>query len=76
MKSLHLGADELREVNDAIDYFDRVCTRIAAISNYPHLRWIAGSAAVALLPTIVSGAIKAYELLGPLVERLRPTTGS
>lgn len=76
MKSIPLGAARLRETSEAIEYFDRLCNRITKISNYPHLRWIIGSTTVAMLPTIVSGLVKTYELLSPIVQRLQQSTGS
>ncbi|HXT68429.1 MAG TPA: hypothetical protein VN700_01635 [Vicinamibacterales bacterium] len=74
--SLSSGADDLGQANETIEYLDRLCDRIGTISHYPHLRWVLGSATVALLPTLFSGFLRIVEVVNPLLDRLQQSTGS
>jgi hypothetical protein len=66
--------ESLRRGNEALDYFDKVCARVNAISNYPHLVRLLKYVALALTPSAASAALKAYETLGPVILRLLKTS--
>jgi hypothetical protein len=55
---------------EALDYFDKVCTNIQAISNYPHLRRLLSLFSLSLLPSFVQIGIKLYQNVGPLLGPL------
>lgn len=62
-----LDFDKLRKGNEALDYFDKVCTRLQSISNYPHLRRLIRYVGLASTPTILSLGIKVYQSAGPIL---------
>lgn len=65
--SQELDVEKLRKGYEAFDYFEKVCERIQAISNYPHLRRLLKFFALALTPTIISLALKLYDGLAPII---------
>lgn len=63
-------ASALREGNDALDYFDKVCLRVESISDYPHLQRLMSYAGVALMPSALSMLLRLYDQLNPVVRPL------
>lgn len=55
---------------EALEYFDKVCANIQAISNYPHLRLLLRLSSISLLPSLVQIGIKLYQNAGPLLTPL------
>ncbi len=60
--------EKVRNGNEALDYFDKVCLRIKGISNYPHLKRLLGYMALAITPSIVSLIIKSFEDVVPIIR--------
>lgn len=56
-----LNLEKLKNGYEAYDYFEKVCERVQAIPNYPHLKRILKFLGLALTPTIISVALKLYE---------------
>lgn len=65
--------ETLRKGNEALDYFEKVCTRVQAISSYPHLKRLLRYIGLALTPSIISLALKFYEnvvpIIGPVLKK-------
>ncbi|MFA5897554.1 MAG: hypothetical protein WC829_00435 [Hyphomicrobium sp.] len=61
------------EGNEALEYFERLSTRIQSISNYPHLRLFAGYIGLAVTPSAVSLAFDLLRGAAPLIRSLVPT---
>jgi hypothetical protein len=59
--------DTLRQGNEALDYFEKVCMRIEGISNYPHLIRLLKYFGLALTPSFVSLGFKLYDKLSPIL---------
>lgn len=55
---------------EALEYFDKVCANIQAISNYPHLRRLLRLSSISLLPSLVQIGFKLYQSAGPLLKPL------
>jgi hypothetical protein len=62
-----LDIEKLKNGYEAFDYFEKVCEKVQAISNYPHLKRLLKFLGLALTPTIISLALKLYESLSPLI---------
>jgi hypothetical protein len=62
--------EKVRNGNEALDYFERVCARIQSISNYPHLKRLLGYLALAITPSIASLIIKSFEDVAPIIRPL------
>lgn len=58
---------------EALDYFDKVCTNIQAISNYPHLRRLLSFSSLSMVPSLIQIGIKLYQNAGPLFSPLLKT---
>lgn len=58
----------LSKGKEALDYFDKVCSKVQTISNYPHLKRLIGSAGLAMIPSVISLAIKLYQGALPLID--------
>jgi hypothetical protein len=68
-----LDFETVRNGNEAHDYFEKVCTNVQSISNYPHLRRLLRYIGLALTPSIISLVIKLYNdlvpIIGPLLKK-------
>jgi hypothetical protein len=53
--------EALKQSNEALDYFDKLCAKVDAIPNYPHLDRLLRYMGLALTPSVVSLAIKILE---------------
>jgi hypothetical protein len=53
--------------NEALDYFDKVCAKIEAISNFPHLSRLLKFSSLSLLPSLIQIGFKLYQNIGPIV---------
>lgn len=62
--------EKVRNGNEALDYFEKVCARIQAISNYPHLKRLLGYMALAITPSIATLIIKSFEDVAPIIRPL------
>jgi hypothetical protein len=62
--------ETLHEGNEALDYFDRICTRVQAISNYPHLTRLLKFVGLALTPSAISLALKLFDDIRPILGGL------
>jgi hypothetical protein len=62
--------EKVRNCNEALDYFERVCARIQTISNYPHLKRLLGYMALAITPSIASLILKSFEDVAPIIRPL------
>lgn len=71
MNADRIDAVHLKSASDTLDYFDRLCSRVEAISTYPHFRRVAASALPALIPGMFSLSVKIYELAAPIIQRVR-----
>jgi len=58
---------------EALDYFDKVCTNIQAIPNYPHLNRLLRLFTLSMIPSAIQIAIKLYQNAGPLLSPLLKT---
>jgi hypothetical protein len=68
----NLDSEKLSNGNEALDYFEKVCSRIQSISNYPHLGRILRYAGLSLVPSIISLILKVYDvvpLISPILKR-------
>jgi hypothetical protein len=70
--SSNIDFEKVRNGNEALDYFEKVCARIHAISNYPHLKRLIGYMTLALTPSIATLIIKS---LLDVVPMIRPFLG-
>jgi len=59
--------ETLRQGNEALDYFEKICMRIERISNYPHLIRLLKYLGLALTPSFVSLGFKLYDKLSPIL---------
>ncbi|KPF89044.1 hypothetical protein IP86_27600 [Rhodopseudomonas sp. AAP120] len=57
--------ETLRQGNEALDYFEKICTKIEKISNYPHLIRLLKYLGLAMTPSFLSLGIKLYDKLSP-----------
>jgi hypothetical protein len=60
--------EKVRNGNEALDYFEKVCTRIQAISNYPHLKRLLGYITLAITPSIATIIIKSVQDVAPIIR--------
>ena len=71
--SSSLSVETVREGNDALEYFERLATRIESISNYPHLKRFAAYMGLAVTPSMLSAIIEfsreTAPLIAPFVQR-------
>jgi len=67
IKDKALDFERLRRGNEALDYFDKVCGKVRAIPNYPHLKRLVSSVGLAMTPSIISIAIKLYLGAAPII---------
>jgi hypothetical protein len=58
---------------EALDYFDKVCTNIQEISDYPHLKRLLSLFSLSMIPSLVQIAIKLYQNAGPIFGPLLKT---
>jgi hypothetical protein len=64
-----LGDEQnLSDANQALEYFDKVCLRIQAISNYPHFKKLMAYTGAAITPSVVSTLLKLYSGAAPLIH--------
>jgi len=70
IKSHGHDVEMLGKGKEALDYFDKVCKDIQAISNYPHLKRLLSFSGLSMVPSIIPLAIKAYQSLAPLIGPL------
>jgi len=66
----HLDPETLRNGKEAQDYFENICAVVRSISQYPHLKRLIGYVGLAMTPSIISFAIKVYEIAAPLSKKL------
>jgi hypothetical protein len=59
--------ETLRQGNDALDYFEKICTKIEGISNYPHLVRLLKYIGLAMTPSFLSLAFKLYDKVSPIL---------
>lgn len=62
----NLDFDTLKRGSEALDYFDKVCSKIQSISNYPHLKHLIRYLGLALTPSVITVALKLYEDFLPI----------
>jgi hypothetical protein len=55
------------EANESFDYFEKVCGKVQAISNFPHLRRLLSYAGVAFAPSIISVVLDLVGKLSPVI---------
>lgn len=67
-----INLHKLRNGFDAYDYFEKVCERVQAIPNYPHLKRLLKFFGLALTPTIISVALKLYDALNAIIALKKP----
>ena len=60
--------EKARNGNEALDYFEKVCARIQAISNYPHLKRLVGYTTLAITPSIATLIIKSLIDFAPIIS--------
>lgn len=60
----------LPEANEAVDYYEKVCSKVNSISNYPHLRRMLSYMGLALTPSVLSVVLKLYSGASPLIGHL------
>lgn len=60
--------ESVRNGNDALDYFEKVCARIQTISNYPHIKRLLGYITLAVTPSIASLIIKSFQGVAPIIR--------
>jgi hypothetical protein len=58
----------VKTANETIDNYEKLCTAVSAVSNYPHLKRLVGFVAVAMTPTATALLTQAYEHLSPVVR--------
>lgn len=69
-----VDGEVLRQANEAYDYFEKICTRVISISNYPHFAKLLKYLGVAITPSLISMVFKTYQSLSPyLGHLLKPT---
>jgi hypothetical protein len=66
--SSNIDFEKVRNGNEALDYFEKVCARIQAISNYPHLKRLFGYLTLALTPSIATLIIKSLLDVAPMIR--------
>jgi hypothetical protein len=68
-----LDFEALKRGNEALDYFEKVCTRVQSISNYPHLKLLLRYIGLALTPSIISLVLTLYNdaisIIAPLLKK-------
>jgi hypothetical protein len=57
----------IRLGNEALDYFDKLSSRVEAISNYPHLHRVLKYLGVTFTPSLLSFIWKAYPIFSPVI---------
>ncbi|MDQ7250950.1 hypothetical protein [Dongia sedimenti] len=62
--------DAVQRASEALDYFDKLCARVDAISNYPHLARMIRFLGIALAPTAISVVVQISQNLSPLIGRI------
>jgi len=60
--------DALKSGNESIECFEKLCAAIKNVSNYPHLRRLAGVVTLAMTPAVTSVLGKLYEDLFPVIQ--------
>lgn len=60
----------LRKENEALGYFDKLCTRVESISNYPHLKRLIRFVGLAVTPSLLAFAMKFFVEFVPVMGRL------
>jgi len=58
----------LREGNEAIEHFEKMCVKVQSISNCPHLKRVTAFMAIALAPSVVSVLLQVYDKINPLIH--------
>lgn len=68
-----LDFETLKQSNQALEYYDNLCARVQAISNYPHLKRLLRYVGLALTPSIILFTLKLYEgvlpIIGPVLRK-------
>ena len=62
--------ESLNAAKTATEYFDRVCTRVEAISAFPHFRQVIAIAGISLTPSAISLIFKISGQIGPFIRPL------
>lgn len=63
----------IKNEKDALEYFDRVCSKVESISNYPHWKRLIGFIGLAATPSVLGFVFKSlglFPVLGRLLARL------
>jgi hypothetical protein len=58
----------LKTANETIENYEKLCTAVSNVSNYPHLKRLVGVMVLAMTPTATSLAAKLYEKFGPVIQ--------
>jgi hypothetical protein len=70
IKDKKLDYEKVREGNEALEYFEKICSKVSSISNYPHLKRLIGYLGLALTPSVISFTINyIVPLIGPLLKK-------
>lgn len=63
-----LDPDAVKSSSETIEYFEKLCTAIDEVSNYPHLKRLIGVATLAMTPAVGSMLGKLYDSFSPVIQ--------
>lgn len=68
--SNNLDYEKVKDGNDALEYFEKICDKVSSISNYPHLKRLIGYLGLALTPSAISFTVNyIVPFIRPLLQK-------
>lgn len=67
-----MDVEMLGKGKEALDYFDNVCAKVQALSNYPHLKRVISALGFAATTSTFSMALKFFDLAPKVNDLLKP----